>query len=89
MCIRDSDTIVLEKEENKDFKILIITDLQFNDALDLCGKADNVYETVDTPVSYTHLDVYKRQSVTLILSESSALQYAFLFLYDVCNLLLS
>ena len=30
-----NDTIVLEKEENKDFKILIITDLQFNDALDL------------------------------------------------------
>lgn len=46
-----NDTIVLEKEENKDFKILVITDLQFNDALDLCGKADNVYETVDTLVT--------------------------------------
>ena len=46
-----NDTVVLEKEENKDFKILIITDLQFNDALDLCGKADNVYETMDTLVT--------------------------------------
>ena len=33
-----NDTVVLEKEENKDFKILAITDLQFNDALDLCGR---------------------------------------------------
>lgn len=46
-----NDTVVLEKKENKDFKILVITDLQFNDALDLCGKADNVYETIDTLVT--------------------------------------
>ena len=46
-----NDTVVLEKEENKDFKILVITDLQFNDALDLCGRSDNVYETIDTLVT--------------------------------------
>ena len=52
MCIRDSDTVTLRADNGIRLK-------QENGVVDIGLK----YMAVDTTVSYTHLDVYKRQVI--------------------------
>lgn len=44
----DDYAISIEKKPNEDFKILAISDVQFNDALDFFGLVGTAYETMDS-----------------------------------------
>ncbi len=69
--------ITIEKDPNKDFKILAISDVQFNDALDFFGLVGTAYDTMDNLVEKEKPDliVVMGDSVWAKFTKVSVLQF--------------
>ena len=72
MCIRDRSKLVIAKADGGETTVISNTDIAASNYEDTSGKseyAQNMYISGDTlvTVSYTHLDVYKRQVLTAAL----------------------